>query len=1258
MRLIITVFLCLPALLFGQLQLVDDFTDGDFTTNPPWSGDQSVFQINNGELQLNNTSPSSPDTSYLSTASTILNNGQWSFYFRFEENLTSSNYARVYLASDQANLKGNLNGYYLDFGRSSDKLRLMRQSGSTHTIVLESSSGYLGQAETEVRATVTRDANGNWTLQADTGAVVDPLALIATGTDLTHTSSSFMGVFCRYTSTRADLFYFDDFNCSGQPNVDLAPPVLDSIVVLNANQLLLEFNESLDPASAQTVSNFTVNGGIGNPQTITLGGTNNQELTLSFSNSFTNQSSYQITLNNIGDTAGNTLNITVSFSINDAPATISAIQLISNTQLLVNFSETVTANFATLPGNYSVNNGIGVPSQATQTAASEVQLSFTNPFQTGINYMLTAQNIEDAFGNISTDSVPFRIGSINIFDDFSDGDFSTNPTWKGNTNHFEIDANNQLHLNAPAQTASSYLSTASEIMDEAQWEFYLKMDFATSGSNNTQVFIASLDSILGDTANGYYINIGGSDDEIALYVQNGTNATALIQSPAKFIDTDPVELRVKLNRSASGTFRLYADTNLSGNYINLGSATDSSFLSSQYFGIKCNYTSTRSDLFWFDDFNLSGDPYLDTIPPQVTQIQTLSNNLIEVHFSENLDIATAENPGNYSIDNGIGNPSAAQLFNGNTVQLLLANNLQNRNNYQLTVNGVQDAQGNASNTSAVFSFFTASAGDVVINEIMPDPSPVVGVPPNTLPPAEYIELYNTTPLIVELENWTLTIGNTEEVLSSFSLQPDSFVVITKDESAILFEADLPVLGIDMSSTALTNSGNTITLQSPLGEVISTISYTDDWYNDANKDKGGWSIEQIDPTNRCGGINNWTASLNPIGGTPGRTNSVFGLNPDTIPPAFERLALTGDSSLIIYFTENLGYEIADASLYAIAPNIPITNLRINEPSLDAVELFFSEAIQPNTLYSITLSNYPSDCSGNLMQQDTLLFALPQIPEPEDILINEILFNPYSGGSDFVELYNNSDKVFDLSKLRLSNYNESFQTLENVSLITEESELFLPYTYLALSNDPLFLKNNYVIKDEKTLVETNESLPSMPDGEGSIAISTSALTPIDYFVYTDELHLPFLEDAEGVSLERISFEKSAQENNNWQSAASTAGFATPGYKNSQYVRPQQTGDFSLSPKVFSPNMDGYHDVLQIEYAFEQANNLVSVYIFSADGALVQTLEKNTSVSQNGYFSWNGSDTNGALARAGIYIVVIDYFNENNTGGQWKQSCVLSL
>ena len=64
---------------FCAAQFIDDFTDGDFTTNPAWSG-QDTFFIVNGTNQLQSNGPTATDEIYLSTPNTQFSNTEWSFY--------------------------------------------------------------------------------------------------------------------------------------------------------------------------------------------------------------------------------------------------------------------------------------------------------------------------------------------------------------------------------------------------------------------------------------------------------------------------------------------------------------------------------------------------------------------------------------------------------------------------------------------------------------------------------------------------------------------------------------------------------------------------------------------------------------------------------------------------------------------------------------------------------------------------------------------------------------------------------------------------------------------------------------------------------------------------------------------------------------------------------------------------------------------------------------------------------------------------
>lgn len=845
-----------------------------------------------------------------------------------------------------------------------------------------------------------------------------------------------------------------------------------------------------------------------------------------------------------------------------------------------------------------------------------------------------------------------------IADDFSDGNFSQNPTWTGDTSLFRVDTNHRLQL-VDSLAGSAYLSTPSTIIEDAVWEFELLLDFNPSGSNFARVYLVSDQPDLSAALNGYFVRISGSSaDRISLFRQTGSNISLVAESGDDWADTDPAKAYIRVKRRSDGFWHLAADTGTFQNYVPLDSAFDLAHRSSAWLGVNYEYTKTRADKFFFDNLQASGRAFVDSIAPTLDSLEILSTNALLLTFSESPTTTSAENPANYQLSAGMGQPLLAlqNPQDPRQVELNWANNFQNKQTYTLSYSGILDDFNNAAQGSINFAYLVAEAGDVVINELMPDPVPSVGNPPNALPEREYIELYNRTNLPINLQGWTLIAGNSTEVLPAYELAADSFVMITKDEGVPEFPPGLPMLGLDMSSVALTNSGNSVSLLSPEGILISTVSYTDAWYRDANKEDGGWSLEQIDPHNLCGGKANWQASVDANGGTPGHQNSVFGLNPDTTAPRLVRAALPGDSLIMVFFSEALSDElIFQPGNYRLVPPLPIDSVSV-PLSRDRVVLYLAKGLAPETIYNLSLDSLPQDCSGNFMKRDTLRFGIPAVPEAGDILINEVLFNPPPEGSDFVELYNASDKVFDLSKILLGNYDAISQSIADGEPISEESFLFFPQTYLALTSDTAFLRKEYFSKNPGNLVEVT-ALPSLPDNEGNLALSSLNLQLLEYFQYEEDLHLPVINDPEGISLERRSLAITAQKNENWQSAAAAAGYATPGYENSQRFQPVFTAQLKPEPKVFSPNQDGYHDQVNIAFAFEQPNNVVSLSVYSPAGALVRQIVESENVAQTGFFSWDGTDANGQLANRGIYILVLDYFNADGTTAVLRETCVLS-
>lgn len=344
--------------------------------------------------------------------------------------------------------------------------------------------------------------------------------------------------------------------------------------------------------------------------------------------------------------------------------------------------------------------------------------------------------------------------SAQLQDDFSDGDFTNDPEWLGQTEKFAIVDNALQLLDENAMSSNeAYLYTAAATSSDAstKWEFWVKMDFNPSNDNYTRVYLnASSPNLLGDL-NGYYIRIGrsGSNDALELIRQDGSSSETLLSGTAEAVASNPI-VRISVSRSTAGVWNLMADYTGGTDYQDEGSVTDSTYPTGGFFGFVCTYTTTRNEDFTFDDILV--DPlFIDNTPPLLLSASAENATEVLLTFNELLDPISAENPANYLVDGGIGNPSSATIdpSNPTIVQLELSSSLISTTDYVVSCNNISDEKGNVASTlSADFSYIdiqSASFQDIIITEIMFDPNPVI-----ELPNGEYIELYNRSDKIIEL----------------------------------------------------------------------------------------------------------------------------------------------------------------------------------------------------------------------------------------------------------------------------------------------------------------------------------------------------------------------------------------------------------------------------------------------------------------------------------------------------------------------------
>jgi hypothetical protein len=311
--------------------------------------------------------------------------------------------------------------------------------------------------------------------------------------------------------------------------------------------------------------------------------------------------------------------------------------------------------------------------------------------------------------------------------------------------------------------------------------------------------------------------------------------------------------------------------------------------------------------------------------------------------------------------------------------------------------------------------------------------------------------------------------------------------------------------------------------------------------------------------------------------------------------------------------------------------------------------------PGIIYTLNVSGI-SDVNGNAMSAQSVQFMVPDTIRSNDIVINEVLFNPFTGGVDFVELYNRSSKALDLINLRIANTDDAGST-DDVEDITGTSDIMLPGTYRVVTEVPEIVRGTYTSGPVSDFIAIG-NLPSYNDSEGGVVLLDVNGAEIDRFIYNEDFHFPLLDDQDGISLERLDPDRSSADSTNWHSAAASVGFATPALKNSQFSQSSSDGsEITVTPEVFSPDNDGHEDVLNIHYQFGKPGYTASVKIFSANGRPVISLVQSDLLgTEEGVWSWDGIDENNEKAPVGIYVLFIEAFEKGGSTKQIRKTCVL--
>ena len=146
---------------------------------------------------------------------------------------------------------------------------------------------------------------------------------------------------------------------------------------------------------------------------------------------------------------------------------------------------------------------------------------------------------------------------------------------------------------------------------------------------------------------------------------------------------------------------------------------------------------------------------------------------------------------------------------------------------------------------------------------------------------------------------------------------------------------------------------------------------------------------------------------------------------------------------------------------------------------------------------------------------------------------------------------------------------------------------------------------------------------------------------------------LQNTHGVTLEKINPNIASNRQSSWHSAAATAGYGTPTYRNSEYTEDANANNkkFFADPPIFSPDEDGYQDILRLNYQNSAPGYTANIRIFDSEGRQIKRLANNLSLSTEGAIIWDGITDDNKKATVGVYIIVANIFNPNGDTEDYK-------
>ncbi len=839
-----------------------------------------------------------------------------------------------------------------------------------------------------------------------------------------------------------------------------------------------------------------------------------------------------------------------------------------------------------------------------------------------------------------------------LADDFSSGSFSTHG-WKGDTSHFRFTSSSAIppaqqpavQLNMTA-SGTSLIYTMESFRNRMEWHAWIKLSFNPSASNFVRIYLTGTCDFPGNTDQAVFVGVGMVSDHLGLYQHQGSSIVSLLTDTMNLLNqsTNQVRVRVMLK---DGWWHLEADYTGGKNLLPVDSVLLPHNCDTAMAGISCQYTSSNATKFYFDDI-YCGPLITDTVPPALTSMVIRDQYQADLFFSEPLHTGISGDPTCFLASHNTGHPLLAFTDPSNPclMHLIFGKPFPETVQCTLSLTRMADRAGNLmADTSVMFLWYTAQRNDLLIHEVMADPSP-----PVRLPDAEYIELYNRSSYKIALCDWLLWIDNTRIALPCMTIASGEYLILVNDKDTLLWQHYQGV--VPLPKMQLRNEGACLALQDHRGFLIHAVCYLSGWHGTSFQAEGGYALELKDPENHCDQANTWASSLDINGGTPGSQNSFYLPLPDVTSPRPLKVNLISEDRIGITFSEPIDTTGNLPALFGIEGiSQPVKGIILKTPLYDQMEIILPFKIRPDTVYHLTLHDTLKDCRGNYSLTGRFPFGIPVIPDSLDLLFNEIMYKPADNGVEYIEWMNVSGKIIDLSMCMLARIDTLDMSVKELYPVTDESVLVFPAGLVVITPDIQKLLNHH-IQSDPSRVHLSTNMPSLPDQGGTYALLTQHGKIVDRMTYHPKQHAPVLTDAKGISLERLSVVVPTERNENWYSASAASGWGTPSKPNSQaFPTLALQGKVTVSPNYFSPYGSADNGIIGVYLHDMETGTLITISVYSEAGFPVKHLVRETVTGNHDMWPWDGTDHLGAVCPGGVYLVCVDMWHADSGSRKFR-------